>query len=198
VNPSTMTRFFVGAVLPERAAKLGCYFSVNWQTCPRFEDLTPIGVKTGHQFCLQLETFLSALFVGRWRLTGQRRHGWLPGRDFRPVSPDFSREKEPKNSLLKYGRRARLSSPPFWWIFREEFSQVLADFCEVSVVSGPPELDLPVFPVLAYMPVRRRVWLWVRLGHRQPSAPAKFVLGLVFLGLYCPTVLRWRESGDGS
>src|SRR2546421_9010515 len=26
-------------------------------------------------------------------------------------------------------------------------------------------------------------WLWVRLGSRQPSAPAKFVLGLVFLGL---------------
>ena len=26
-------------------------------------------------------------------------------------------------------------------------------------------------------------WLWVRLGDRQPSAPAKFVLGLVFLGL---------------
>jgi len=26
-------------------------------------------------------------------------------------------------------------------------------------------------------------WLWVRLGHRQPSAPTKFVLGLVFLGL---------------
>ncbi len=26
-------------------------------------------------------------------------------------------------------------------------------------------------------------WLWVRLGNRQPSAPIKFVLGLVFLGL---------------
>jgi POT family proton-dependent oligopeptide transporter len=26
-------------------------------------------------------------------------------------------------------------------------------------------------------------WLWVRLGDRQPSAPVKFTLGLVFLGL---------------
>ncbi|HEX2451091.1 MAG TPA: hypothetical protein VHJ69_08115, partial [Gemmatimonadales bacterium] len=26
-------------------------------------------------------------------------------------------------------------------------------------------------------------WLWVRLGDREPSSPAKFVLGLVFVGL---------------
>jgi len=26
-------------------------------------------------------------------------------------------------------------------------------------------------------------WLWIRLGHRQPASPAKFALGLVFVGL---------------
>src|SRR5437660_10314637 len=26
-------------------------------------------------------------------------------------------------------------------------------------------------------------WLWIRLGHRQPSSPVKFALGLVFVGL---------------
>ena len=26
-------------------------------------------------------------------------------------------------------------------------------------------------------------WLWMRLGPREPSSPAKFALGLVFMGL---------------
>ena len=37
------------------------------------------------------------------------------------------------------------------------------------------------FFVMALAPVF--AWLWVKLGERQPSSPAKFTLGLVFLGL---------------
>ncbi len=35
-------------------------------------------------------------------------------------------------------------------------------------------------------------WLWVRLGNRQPSSPAKFALGLLFVGLCDPQTLTGR------
>ncbi len=38
----------------------------------------------------------------------------------------------------------------------------------------------PLF-IIAFAPVF--AWLWLRLGKREPSAPAKFSLGLIFLGL---------------
>jgi POT family proton-dependent oligopeptide transporter len=41
--------------------------------------------------------------------------------------------------------------------------------------SLPPTYVILLAPVFA--------WLWVRLGAREPSSPAKFVLGLVFVGL---------------
>jgi POT family proton-dependent oligopeptide transporter len=41
--------------------------------------------------------------------------------------------------------------------------------------------SLPAIYVVLLAPVF--AWLWVRLGDREPSSPAKFVLGLVFVGL---------------
>jgi POT family proton-dependent oligopeptide transporter len=41
--------------------------------------------------------------------------------------------------------------------------------------SLPPVYVVLLAPVFA--------WIWVRLGNREPSSPAKFVLGLVFVGL---------------
>ncbi len=41
--------------------------------------------------------------------------------------------------------------------------------------------SLPPIYVVLLAPVF--AWLWVRLGDREPSSPAKFVLGLVFVGL---------------
>ncbi len=40
---------------------------------------------------------------------------------------------------------------------------------------------MPAFYVILLAPVF--AWLWVRLGSRQPSSPAKFSLGLIFVGL---------------
>jgi POT family proton-dependent oligopeptide transporter len=41
--------------------------------------------------------------------------------------------------------------------------------------------QVPALFVILQAPVF--AWLWVRLGRRQPSSPAKFALGLVFVGL---------------
>jgi POT family proton-dependent oligopeptide transporter len=41
--------------------------------------------------------------------------------------------------------------------------------------------SLPAIYVVLLAPLF--AWLWVRLGNREPSSPAKFVLGLVFVGL---------------
>ncbi len=39
-------------------------------------------------------------------------------------------------------------------------------------------------------------WLWVRLDKRQPSSPAKFSLGLVFVGLGFVVMAYARLSGE--
>jgi POT family proton-dependent oligopeptide transporter len=42
-------------------------------------------------------------------------------------------------------------------------------------------------------------WLWVRLGKRQPSSPAKFSLGLIFVGLgFCVMVVAAALSAGGA
>ena len=43
--------------------------------------------------------------------------------------------------------------------------------------------SLPALFVIAIAPVF--AWLWVKLGNRNPSSPAKFALGLLFAGLSC-------------
>jgi POT family proton-dependent oligopeptide transporter len=47
----------------------------------------------------------------------------------------------------------------------------------------------PLF-IIAFAPVF--AWLWLRLGRREPSSPAKFSLGLIFLGLGFG-VLMWAS-----
>jgi proton-dependent oligopeptide transporter, POT family len=40
-------------------------------------------------------------------------------------------------------------------------------------------------------------WLWIRLGHRQPASPAKFSLGLIFVGLgFVLMMIAAMKAGD--
>ncbi len=41
--------------------------------------------------------------------------------------------------------------------------------------------QVPAFFVILMAPIF--AWLWVRMGSKQPSSPAKFSLGLIFVGL---------------
>ena len=78
----------------------------------------------------------------------------------------------------------------FFWAAYEQAGSSLTLFAERSTdreVWGFPEFpagwfqQLPALFCVILAPVF--AWLWVRLGSRQPSSPAKFALGLVLVGL---------------
>jgi len=56
--------------------------------------------------------------------------------------------------------------------------------------------QVPAFFVIVMAPVF--AWLWVRMGSRQPSSPAKFSLGLIFVGLgFAVMIAASIASGSG-
>jgi POT family proton-dependent oligopeptide transporter len=81
-----------------------------------------------------------------------------------------------------------VASVIFWAVY-EQAGSTLNLFAERTTdnrIFGRPfpaawYQSLPPIYVILLAPVF--AWLWVRLGQREPSSPAKFVLGLVFVGL---------------
>ncbi len=78
----------------------------------------------------------------------------------------------------------------FFWAAYEQAGSSLNLFAERSTDRAMPVVgqfpagwfqQVPALFVILQAPVF--AWLWVRLGKRQPSSPAKFALGLVFVGL---------------
>jgi proton-dependent oligopeptide transporter, POT family len=81
-----------------------------------------------------------------------------------------------------------VASVVFWAVYEQAGStlNLFADRATDNRMLGRPfpaawYQSLPPIYVVLLAPVF--AWLWVRLGNREPSSPAKFVLGLVFVGL---------------
>ena len=81
-----------------------------------------------------------------------------------------------------------VASVVFWAVYEQAGStlNLFADRATDNRLLGRPfpaawYQSLPPIYVVLLAPVF--AWLWVRLGNREPSSPAKFVLGLVFVGL---------------
>jgi proton-dependent oligopeptide transporter, POT family len=76
----------------------------------------------------------------------------------------------------------------FWAIF-EQAGSTISLFgdrltrCELLGYNFPSAWFQSVNSLFVILLAPLFAWLWVRLGDRQPSAPFKFTLGLVFLGL---------------
>jgi POT family proton-dependent oligopeptide transporter len=71
---------------------------------------------------------------------------------------------------------------------------------EAFGVSFPSSWLQSVQPVFVILLAPAFAWLWVRLGPREPSSPAKFALGLAFAGLAFLVLVpaaRLAESGPG-
>jgi proton-dependent oligopeptide transporter, POT family len=81
-----------------------------------------------------------------------------------------------------------LASALFWAAF-EQAGSTLNLFAERSTDKNALGFEIPAswfqsinaLLIIALAPVF--AWIWVRLGSREPSSPAKFSLGLVFVGL---------------
>jgi POT family proton-dependent oligopeptide transporter len=63
-------------------------------------------------------------------------------------------------------------------IFAEKFTRL--SFLGIHLVASQLQ-SVPAFFVIVLAPIF--AWLWVKLGPREPSSPAKFALALVFVGL---------------
>ncbi|MBN2507614.1 MAG: peptide MFS transporter [Verrucomicrobia bacterium] len=122
------------------------------------------------------------------------------GQGRRPASADMDAGGERKRiaAILVFS----LAALVFWAIFEQAGSTIslfadeltdrtLPNDGAVTVLGWTVRIGSP-FPSAWFQSVNSLfvillapcfAWLWVRLGDRQPSAPVKFTLGLVFLGL---------------
>jgi POT family proton-dependent oligopeptide transporter len=96
-----------------------------------------------------------------------------------------------------------LGASVFWAVF-EQAGSTLNLFAERSTdntlfgTSFPTTwlLSLNSLFIIALAPVF--AWLWVRLGSRDPSSPAKFAVGLLFAGLgFAILIVAARLAGEG-
>ena len=96
-----------------------------------------------------------------------------------------------------------LGASVFWAVF-EQAGSTLNLFAERSTdntlfgTSFPTTwlLSLNSLFIIALAPVF--AWLWVRLGSRAPSSPAKFAVGLLFAGLgFAILIVAARLAGEG-
>ncbi|MEP7132045.1 MAG: peptide MFS transporter [Acidobacteriota bacterium] len=121
---------------------------------------------------------------------------FLAGRRWLPASIDAKRSAAAPAAPLTSAERRRLSvigllfvfAVLFWGAFEQAGSSLtlFADrFTRLSVFgfSFPSswfQVEQPLF-VLVFAPVF--AWMWIKLGRRQPSSPAKFAIGLFFVGV---------------
>jgi POT family proton-dependent oligopeptide transporter len=71
---------------------------------------------------------------------------------------------------------------------------------EVLGFSFPSSWFQSVQPVFVILLAPAFAWLWMRLGKNEPSSPAKFALGLLFMGLSFAVLLpaaRLAQNGSG-
>jgi POT family proton-dependent oligopeptide transporter len=94
---------------------------------------------------------------------------------------------------LERGRLAAIvvlfvAASVFWGAYEQAGSSLnLFAYESTDRVAGALEIPAGWFqqipPLFVILSAPVFAWLWVRLGPRQPSSPAKFALGLVFVGL---------------
>jgi len=105
--------------------------------------------------------FAWLFFWGEWT-PAERRRLYAIGALFVASAIFWSEFEQAGSTLNLFGDRATRTSV-LGWIFPSSYYQSLQ----------------PLF-IITFAPVF--AWVWVRLGRREPSSPAKFALGLLFVG----------------
>ncbi|HEU5169096.1 MAG TPA: peptide MFS transporter [Gemmatimonadales bacterium] len=127
--------------------------------------VTPEGIGSGFGIALLVVT---AVFFGRLFSSGD----WTPAE---------------RNRLITIGVLF-VASTVFWAVY-EQAGSTLNLFAErdtenrVLGMAFPASWYQSLPPVYVVLLAPLFAWLWMRLGRRDPSSPAKFVLGLVLVGL---------------
>jgi POT family proton-dependent oligopeptide transporter len=116
----------------------------------------------GYMLLVIVVAFFAWLFFwGEWT-PAERRRLYAIGALFVASAIFWSEFEQAGSTLNLFGDRATRTSV-LGWIFPSSYYQSLQ----------------PLF-IITFAPVF--AWVWVRLGKREPSSPAKFALGLLFVG----------------
>jgi POT family proton-dependent oligopeptide transporter len=127
-----------------------------------------------------------------------------------PASASAPAARSPGFSAAEWRRMAAVVvffvAASLFWASYEQAGSTLNLFAdrytrlEAFGVSFPSSWLQSVQPVFVILLAPAFAWLWVRLGPREPSSPAKFALGLAFAGLAFLVLVpaaRFAESGPG-
>ncbi|MGO2659696.1 peptide MFS transporter [Mycetocola reblochoni] len=96
-----------------------------------------------------------------------------------------------------------VASAVFWTLFQQQFT-VLAIYADqrlnrtVFGVELPPSVVTSINPVFIIVFAGVFAALWTRLGARQPSAPVKFAMGTVIMGIAFLAFIPFSGGADGS
>jgi POT family proton-dependent oligopeptide transporter len=123
---------------------------------------TQIADAAGYFLLLITIAFFAWLFFGGQWTPLERRRLYAIGALFVAATLFWSEFEQAGSTLNLFGDRATRTSI-LGWTFPSSYYQSLQ----------------PLF-IIAFAPVF--AWLWIRLGRREPSSPAKFGVGLLFVG----------------
>jgi proton-dependent oligopeptide transporter, POT family len=130
-------------------------------------DLVPISAKAfadaaGYLLLGTTIVFFAWLFFGGDWTTAERRRLFAIGALFLAAALFWSEFEQAGSTLNLFGDRATRTSV-LGWSFPSSYFQVLQ----------------PLF-IITFAPIF--AWVWIRLGSREPSSPAKFAIGLLLVG----------------
>jgi proton-dependent oligopeptide transporter, POT family len=130
-------------------------------------DLVPISAKAfadaaGYLLLGTTIVFFAWLFFGGDWTTAERRRLFAIGALFLAAALFWSEFEQAGSTLNLFGDRATRTSV-LGWSFPSSYFQALQ----------------PLF-IITFAPIF--AWVWIRLGSREPSSPAKFAIGLLLVG----------------
>ena len=130
-------------------------------------DLVPISAKAfadaaGYLLLGTTIVFFAWLFFGGDWTTAERRRLFAIGALFLAAALFWSEFEQAGSTLNLFGDRATRTSI-LGWSFPSSYFQALQ----------------PLF-IITFAPIF--AWVWIRLGSREPSSPAKFAIGLLLVG----------------
>lgn len=129
-----------------------------------------------------------AHFVAQKQLLGQA--GGKPVKAAATVVSPLPAPKLTQDEFKRLGAIAILFifNMLFWSVYEQGGSSLnlFADKLTRNEIFGwhyPSSWFQAVDPIFVILLAPVASWLWLKLGHKQPSSPAKFIFGMVFLGL---------------
>ncbi len=186
--------FYMGVNVGAALAPIVCGYLAQGVEFKQWLDKSGFGAHTSWHWAFAAAGFGMVLglihYVVQWKQLGDagltpNRHVRNPGDAVDQASPPLSSEEWKRIGAIAVLFGFNIL---FWTVYEQGGTSlnIFADKCTDTMIGGwyCPSSWLQTFQavfVITFAPLFS--WLWLRLGDKQPPAPAKFAFGLLFLGL---------------